>query len=85
MEENGRVVSSTPEQPAGQDKIEAKAQMFSRLHDDFGDSKIASLKVEGDKTKMVLTTTTGMKGILSLQFEKNKPYQIAGLSIEVEN
>jgi len=84
VEENGRVVSSTPEQPTGEDKIEAKVPMFGQLHADFGASKISSLKMESNKAKMVLTTD-GLTGIISLQFEKNKPYKIAGLSIEVKN
>ena len=64
--------------------LEEKAKMFQQLHQDFGNSKILSIKPsEADKLEMILQNQAGLKGIFQLKFEKNSPYLIEGLGIEV--
>ena len=84
-EENRTVVSSSTSEPKGADNIEKKAMMFSQLHNDFGDSKILSLKIENETAKMLLESTTGTSGTIMLRFSKTKPYLIDGLGVEIEN
>ena len=72
--------SSSETKSAG--NIEAKASMFERLHDDFGGSKIASIKATGDKLEMVLDNGD-MAGTFVLKFSKEKPYLIDGMGIQV--
>jgi hypothetical protein len=64
--------------------LEAKANMFARLHSDFGDGKISSLKITGDKVEMIVDAAQ-LKGTFSLKFEPKKPYLIDGLGIEAGN
>ncbi len=64
--------------------LEAKVAMFARLHDDFGDGKITSLKTTGDKVEMVMSTAQ-LKGSFTLKFESKKPYMIDGLGIQAGN
>lgn len=65
--------------------LEAKTKMFDRLHNDFAGSKITSIKSKDNKTEMVLSTDTGLKGIFNLTFETERPYLISALGVEVEN
>lgn len=80
--ENGKTSTSTTETKAT-DNLEAKAAMFQRLHNDFGSSKLLSLKPTGEKMEMVLKNDMGMMGTFTLKFEKASPYKIEGLGIEV--
>lgn len=64
--------------------VEAKLTMFQRLHEDFGKSKIASVKVSNNKVVMILNTGAGMKGVFSLEAEAHSPWLIDKLGIEVE-
>jgi hypothetical protein len=82
--ENGSVSSATEVQNEA-DKLEAKAKMFTRLHKDFGGSKLISLKPEGNTIEMVLNNGDGLIGTFKLQFDKRKPYLIEGLGIEAGN
>jgi hypothetical protein len=84
-EENGEVITSTQEEPTGSPNLEKKATMFARLHDDFAESTVSSLKVSGETATMTLTSPSGMAGKISLKFGKAKPYLIEGLGIEVGN
>lgn len=61
---------------------EAKAEMFKQLFQDFGTSKILSLKQDGDKVVMQVQGN-GMTGDFTLRFQKTSPYLIDGLGIEV--
>jgi hypothetical protein len=63
--------------------LDGKVGMFQRLHDDFGESKISSLKPNGDKLEMVLTNGD-MSGTFNLKFTTTKPYLIDGVGIQVE-
>jgi len=80
--ENGKTSTSTSETKSA-DNLEAKTQMFQRLHNDFGNSKILSLKPTGEKMEMVLKNDGGMMGTFTLKFEKATPYKIDGLGVEV--
>jgi hypothetical protein len=63
--------------------LDGKVNMFQRLHDDFGDSKITSIKPNGDKLEMVLNNGD-MSGTFNLKFTATKPYLIDGVGIQVE-
>ena len=76
--------STTPEVKAA-DNLEAKVNMFERLHCDFGGSKITSIKSNEEILKMTLDNGSGLIGIFQLKFDKNKPYLIDGLGIQAEN
>lgn len=65
--------------------LEAKVGMFERLHNDFGDSKITSLKVIGDDVEMIVLGDMGLKGTFRLKFDVAKPYLIRGLGISADN
>ena len=80
--DNGKTSNSTAETKAV-DNLEAKAGMFQRLHNDFGNSKIISLTPTAEKIAMVLKNEMGMMGTFTLKFEKTTPYKIDGLGIEV--
>ena len=80
--ENGSMSASTAETKAV-DNLEAKAGMFQRLHNDFGNSKIISLTPTGEKMAMVLRNEMGLTGTFNLKFDKARPYKIDGLGIEV--
>jgi hypothetical protein len=67
------------------DNLEAKVGMFERLHSDFGDSKITSLKVIGDNVEMIVLGEMGLKGTFKFKFDPIKPHLISGLGIEAGN
>lgn len=63
--------------------LEGKVNMFQRMHNDFADSKISSIKPDGDNLEMVLSNGD-MSGIFKLKFSVTKPYLIDGLAIQAE-
>lgn len=65
------------------ESIEEKSGMFQRLHQDFGNSKILSLKPRDENLEMILESTSGLKGAFNLKFDKKAPYLIDGIGIEV--
>lgn len=67
------------------DNLEAKVKMYGRLHQEFGGSKIVSIKSTDGVLKMVLDNGEGLVGTFQLKFEKNKPYLIDGIGIAAEN
>jgi len=67
------------------DNLEAKTNMFERLHNDFGGSQINSLKVTGDDVEMIVLGDMGLKGTFRLKFDVAKPYLISGLGISADN
>ena len=83
--ENGSATTSSTSESQQADKLEAKASMFQRLHEDFGASKIISIKTEDEKVEMVVKGDNGLSATFILKFEKNKPYLIDGLGIEVQD
>lgn len=82
--ENGNTTTSKEEIKEA-DKLEAKAKMFARLHQDFSGSKITSIKSKDENLEMVLNNGDGLTGTFKLRFDKNKPYLIDGLGIEAGN
>ncbi len=68
-----------------EDHLESKVNMFDRLHNDFGGSKITSIKQHENILNMTLDTGSGLMGNFELKFDKNKPYLIDGLGIRAEN
>ncbi len=82
--ENGNTTTSKEEIKEA-DKLEAKAKMFERLHQDFSGSKIISIKTKEENLEMVLNNGDGLIGTFKLRFDKNKPYLIDGLGIEAGN
>lgn len=83
--DNGSTGTSSESQPKITDNVEAKAGMFQRLHEDFGKSKILSIKSGDGKVEMVVKNEDGLGGTFILKFDKNKPYLIDSLGIEVED
>lgn len=67
------------------ENIEEKTGMFQRLHQDFGNSKILSLKPVEENIEMILESSKGLKGTFNLKFDKKEPYLIDGIGIEVIN
>jgi hypothetical protein len=62
--------------------LDAKAEMFRMLNQDFGSSKIVSIKPKDGSIEMILGTDDS-KGIFTIKFEKTAPYLIDGLGVEV--
>jgi len=83
--DNGSTNTSTKSQDEAADNLDAKASMFQRLHEDFGMSKIISIKPGVEKFEMVVRNEDGLSATFILKFEKNKPYLIDGLGIEVQD
>jgi hypothetical protein len=65
------------------ENIDEKTGMFQRLHQDFGDSKIVSLKPVDDNLEMILESSKGLKGTFNLKFNTKDPYLIDGIGIDV--
>jgi hypothetical protein len=78
----GDNTSSSEEKP--KDNLEAKTQMYAQLHDDFGGSKIVSVKQKENKVDMVLKSSSGLTGTFTFTFDKAKPYLIDGLGVQAE-
>jgi hypothetical protein len=66
------------------DNLDAKAQMYVQLHQDFGGSKIISINRIENKIEMKLRNDGGLTGIFSFTFENAKPYQIETIGIQAE-
>jgi hypothetical protein len=82
--ENGKTSTSKTEMNEN-DKLQAKANMLARLHQDFGGSKLISMKTKDNNLEMVLNNGEGLIGTFKFKFEKAKPYLIDGISIEAGN
>ena len=80
--ENGETTTS---QSKTTDNLEAKASMFQRIHDDFGKSKIVSVTPGDSQVEMVVKNDGGLSATFILKFEKDQPYLIDGLGIEVQD
>ncbi len=65
------------------DKLEEKLKMFERLHSDFGNSKVVWMKTVNEKIEMILENTSGLKGNFSIAFEKQSPFLIDGIIIQI--
>ena len=65
-------------------RIEPLVSFLQQLHDDFGASKITSLKQIDDKIELEVAGND-LIGNFTIRFEKNKPYLIDGFGIEVNS
>lgn len=74
--------TSSDSKPA--DNLEAKTQMYSQLHEDFGGSKLESLARKENKIEMKLNAVGGLKGKFTLTFSKEKPYLIEAMGVEAD-
>lgn len=63
--------------------LEEKVNLYQRLHNDFGGSKISSIKPNGEKLEMVLSGSD-LSGTFNLTFSTTKPYLIDGVGVRVE-
>jgi hypothetical protein len=75
--------ASTKTQTSTADNLEAKVGMYARLHEDFKNSKITSIKPVTDGVEMTAETPEGMMGVFTLRYDKNSNL-IDGLGIQVE-
>lgn len=83
-EDTGNGASSTSQSTTAADNLEAKVGMYARLHEDFKNSKITSIKPVTDGLEMTAETPDGMVGVFTLKFDKNLNYLIDGMGIQVE-
>jgi hypothetical protein len=63
--------------------LEGKVSMFERLHNDFGGSKISSIKTNGDELEMQLIGD-GLSGSFNIKFTATKPYLIDDVRVRAE-
>jgi hypothetical protein len=74
---------TTAPAPKKTENIDEKTGMLQRLHQDFGNSKILSLKPKDENVEMILENTAGLTGTFNFKFDKKEPYLIDGIGIEV--
>jgi hypothetical protein len=82
-ESDGGSATTSAKEEKALDNLDAKAQMYAQLHEDFGGSKLESLKRTDNKIEMQLKSV-GLKGKFTLTFNKEKPYLIEGMGIEAD-
>jgi hypothetical protein len=82
VETNGNGAEKSSDNPGPKNGVDEKAKMFQQLHNDFGDSKLLSIKRDGQSVEMILENKAGLKGIFKLRFENKSPYLIDGIGIE---
>ena len=75
--------STTSDKKEIGNNLEGKVGMFERLHNDFGGTKISSLKANGDELEMQLSGD-GLSGSFNLKFTATKPYFIDGVGVRAE-
>lgn len=75
--------ASTSDKKEIGNNLEGKVGMFERLHNDFGGTKISSIKTNGDDLEMQLSGD-GLSGSFNLKFTSAKPYLIDGVSVRAE-
>lgn len=59
--------ASTTSQTSTADNLEAKVGMYARLHEDFKDSKVTSIRPITDGIEMTAETPEGMVGVFTLR------------------
>lgn len=63
--------------------LESKVAMYSRLHHDFGNSKIISTSIAGNQLTLILQNDNGPNGNFIFTFEKADRHLIDGLNVQV--
>ena len=81
---NDKESSTSASATSTAEKLEDKLKIFERLHDDFANSKIVSLKPVDEKVEMIIENESRMKGTFSISFENKKPYLIDGIRAEMD-
>ena len=75
--------STTSPSATTADKLEEKLKMFDRLHQDFGNSKVVSMKTVNEKIEMTVENSSGLKGNFNMTFEKLTRFLIDGINIQI--
>lgn len=75
--------TSSNTQKSTANTLEEKLKIFARLHEEFGKSKIVSLKPVNGKIEMVVENASALKGNFTFMFENKNPYLIDGVRVEV--
>jgi hypothetical protein len=76
--------ASTTSQSSSADNLEGKVGMYARLHEDFKNSTIRSIRPTTDGLEMTVDSHGGLVGVFTLRFDMNADYRIDGLGIAVE-
>lgn len=79
---DGDEKSETASNDKGTDKVDAKAELFQMLHQDFGDSKLTSLTIKDNIATMVLSNLDGLRGTFKFTHQKQAPYLIENMAVE---
>lgn len=82
VDENGSTSTNAASESTN---LDAKVKLFERLHNDFGDHDLVSIKTKDQQVEMVLLSSQGLRGTFKLSFEKTNPYLMSGLGIEAGN
>jgi hypothetical protein len=67
------------------DKLEEKVKVFQKLHGDFGNSKIKSIKTLGERVEMILENSSGLNGNFNITYESQSPFLINRIAIEIHD
>lgn len=67
------------------DKLDEKVKVFERLHGDFGNSKIKSIKTIGERVEMILENSSGLNGNFNITYEIQSPFLINRIAIEIHD
>jgi hypothetical protein len=61
-----------------------RGQMFRRMQGDFGTLKVQKvMKATPDEITVVVPTTQGDDAVFTFMFEKDAPFRVAGLSVDI--
>jgi hypothetical protein len=66
------------------DKLEEKLKVFDRLHKNFPNSKIISLKPVSERIEMVVENSDGLRGNFTFEFERDSPFLINRIAVEIK-
>ena len=75
--------SSSSTKTSTADNLEEKLKVFERLHNNFKNSKILSLKPVNGRIEMIIENPS-VKANFSITFENKQPYLIDGIRAEVD-
>jgi len=76
--------SSSSTKTSTADNLEEKLKVFERLHNNFKNSKILSLKPVNGRIEMIIENPSHVKANFSITFENKQPYLIDGIRAEVD-
>lgn len=62
-----------------------QSEMFKRMQGDFGTLKVVQvLKATADQIQIIVPTKGGEEGTFTFDFEKDAPYKISGIGVDVK-